>query len=82
MTKIASRLGNALLPDPTALPVQINDPIGGALKDAELLIAYSAQSRRSIKSEKIVALAEAIDAARRMRQNDSSPPRHKHLHFG
>jgi hypothetical protein len=74
MTKIATRLGNALLPDPEALPVQINDPIGGALKDAELLIAYSAQSRRSIKSEKIVALAEAIDAARRMRQNDLSTP--------
>ena len=63
------RIGRMFALDVAALPVQANDPIGGALDDAELLIAYSAQSRRSVKPERIVALSEAAAAVRHSRDS-------------
>lgn len=40
-------------------PVRTADPLGGALDDAELLIAFAAQSRRNVKPEKVAALVNA-----------------------
>ena len=49
------------LPDQPGGAVTLRDPIGGALRDAEILMAFAAQSRRSLKTEKTEALAKAID---------------------
>jgi hypothetical protein len=52
----AGALLTQLHPDP---PVDVDDPIGGALQDAELLIAFAAQSRRSVAHDKVLALTTA-----------------------
>ena len=57
---LAARLRSWLTqlhPDP---PVDVGDPLGGALKDAELLIAFAAQSRRSVDKTKALSLAETV----------------------
>ena len=45
----------------TSEPIDLSDPLNGATRDAEILIAYAAQSRRSIKPEKVSALIGAVD---------------------
>lgn len=47
-------------------PVNMADPIGGAVRDAELLVAFAAQSNRRIAGDKVallVAAAAAVSAA-------------------
>jgi hypothetical protein len=39
--------------------VDLEDPVRGALKDAQILIAFAAQSRHNFKKEKITALTSA-----------------------
>lgn len=38
--------------------IDLDDPVGGAIRDAELLIAFAAQSFRRIKPEKVAKLME------------------------
>lgn len=54
-------------------PVDIEDPLAGALKDAELLVAFAARRRR-IDPKKLLTLAEAVAKVRavhlRLRRRD------------
>lgn len=54
-------------------PVRTADPLGGALDDAELLIAFAAQSRRNIKAEKVAALVTASTALQTARAARMQP---------
>lgn len=45
-------------------PVRLDGPIEGALEDAEVLLAFAAQSRRGLKAELIARLSTAGDAVR------------------
>ncbi len=52
-------------------PVNIEDPIGGAINDAELLLAFAAQSRRNITPTKVEELTAAVDAIASARETKS-----------
>jgi len=54
--------------------VDLEDPVRGALKDAQVLIAFAAQSRHNFKKEKIAALTSAsqIIADRRKARKHAS----------
>ncbi len=54
-------------------PVDLADPMGGALKDAELLVAFAAQSRRSIEPKKVLALTTAVAQAAQLRAAGGQP---------
>ena len=44
---------------PMCPAVDLDDPLGGALKDAMVLVAFTAQSRRNFQKDKLVKLTEA-----------------------
>lgn len=54
-------------------PLRMDDPIGGAIDDAEILLCFAAQSRRSIKKERIKALTEAVGAVVESRRLQQAP---------
>lgn len=54
-------------------PVHAADPLGGALDDATLLIAFAAQSRRNVKAEKVAALVNASTAVAAARKAGLEP---------
>ncbi len=58
-------------PDP---PVDLDDPMGGALRDADLLMAYAAQSRRSVKKELAEELAKQTAGIQVLRQARQAIP--------
>lgn len=41
-------------------PIDLTDPVAGAVADADLLLAFAAQSHRSINGEKVGALTKAV----------------------
>jgi len=45
----------------TTAPIDLLDPMGGALRDTELLLAFASQSYRKIKPEKVKALSVAVE---------------------
>jgi len=47
---------------PTRPAVDLDDPLGGALEDAAVLVAFTAQSRRNFQREKLVSLTKATHA--------------------
>jgi len=51
--------------------VNLEDPLGGALMDTDLLLAYAAQSSRRIKADKVRVLTFAADAVRQARAADN-----------
>ena len=59
--------------EPPRPVVDLEDPVRGALEDAQVLIAFAAQSRRSFKKEKIEALAAASQAVADQRDAGARP---------
>ena len=53
--------------------VDLEDPVRGALKDAQILIAFAAQSRRNFKKEKIAALTSASQVIAGRREAGERP---------
>jgi len=53
--------------------VDLEDPVGGALADAQVLIAFAAQSRRNFKKEKIQALTGASQTIADQREAGGQP---------
>jgi len=64
---------------PTQVPADgqsiaaVDDPLGAALADARLLVAFAAQSRRGIKHDEAKNLFEAMEAVESKRQADQQP---------
>lgn len=54
-------------------PVDVNDPMGGALSDGEVLIAFAAQDRRSIDETKVLAYTTAAARVADVRSVGSRP---------
>jgi len=58
---------------PARTVVDLEDRLGGALDDAEVLLAFAAQSRHAMKREGIEALNNAMAALRARRQQRQQP---------
>lgn len=65
--RLLTRIARAILKREVGSAINMTDPIGGAIRDADLLVAFAAQGRRNIKPDKVKALISAkheIDEAR------------------
>ncbi len=73
--QLAARVRRHIAPNPDRahLPVDLERPHEWAVKDAELLIAFAAQSRKSLSKEKVVALTVASAALQRHMMAASRP---------
>lgn len=56
------------------MSIQFNDPVGAALDDAEILIAFAAQSYRKIEPDKVGTLLDRVDAIRLLRASHQPVP--------
>jgi len=69
--KLLARITRAIFKREVGSAVNTTDPLSGALRDADLLVAFAAQGRRNIKPDKVKALILArdeIDQARTAHQ--------------
>lgn len=57
------------LPASSRAAIDLHDPLGGVARDAELLLAFAAQSRRSLARDKIEALTKAVEAVAAARRD-------------
>ena len=58
---------------PTPAAVDLDDPLGGALNDALVLVAFTAQSRRNFQKESLVALTLAAETLSEGRRKKVTP---------
>jgi len=62
-------------------PIDLSDPLGGALRDTELLLAFAAQCHRKIRPEKVNALSVAVENVNAARCNGSAVSSHESVAF-
>lgn len=72
---ILHRLLALLQRPPGRTVVDLDDPLGGALQDAEVLLAFASQSRHAMKREGVQTLTTAMAtlAAKRSQQQEPTP---------
>jgi hypothetical protein len=73
--RLVTRIAHAIHKRDHGAAINVADPLGGALGDADLLVAFAAQGRRNIKPDKVKALILAkadIEQARASSQRVTS----------